>query len=317
MHANARLTVWARREIARRHLAGVTHAEIARQMQVSRDTVGKWWRRYLADPDGPWFQDRSSRPLSCPHQTPPEVEAAIIEQRRGHRLGPARIGYRLGVPSSTVWNVLARHGMNRLSWFDRPTGGRVRRYEKDRPGELVHIDTKQVARIPDGGGWRVFGPEDHLRRDRSRKPGAGYEHVHSAVDDYSRIAYVETLPDLKAETCVGFWKRAEAFFADHGITIEAVMTDNGSAYRSGAFAAALDNTNHLFTRPYRPQTNGKVERFNRTLADEWAYARIYTSNSERADALQDWIHIYNHHRGHTAIGGPPISRVDNLLGSYT
>lgn len=317
MHANARLTVWARREVVRRHLAGVTQAEIARQMQVSRDTVGKWWRRYQADPEGPWFEDRSSRPRSCPHQTPPELEVRIIEERRTHRLGPARIGYRLGVPSSTVWNVLARHGLNRLVWFDRPTGRRVRRYEKETPGELVHVDTKQVAGIPDGGGWRVFGPEDHLRRDHNRKPGAGYEHVHSAIDDYSRLAYTEILPDIKGETCAGFWKRAEAFFADHGITVHAVMTDNWSGYRSRAFADALDDIQHIRTRPYRPQTNGKVERFNRTLVDEWSYARIYTSNSDRAQALQDWNHIYNHHRGHTAIGGPPISRVDNLPGSYT
>lgn len=313
MHANARLTVWARKEVVKRHLSGVSHAEIARQLNVSRDTVGKWWRRYRDDPDGPWFEDRSSRPKSCPHQTPPTVEAAIIAERRVARLGPARIGYRLDVPSSTVWKVLARHGMNRLAWFDRPTGERVRRYEKTVPGELIHVDTKQIARIPDGGGWRSHG--DQGRRDRSQK--AGYEHVHAAIDDYSRLGYVETLPDIKGETCAGFWQRAQQFFADHGIKVQAVMTDNWSGYLSGAFQASLGTITHVRIRPYRPQTNGKIERFNRTLIDEWAYAQPYTTNNQRSQALTEWIHIYNHHRGHTAIGGPPISRVDNLRGSYT
>ena len=316
MHANARLTVWARREIVRRHQAGVTQAEIARQMQVSRDTVGKWWRRYQSDPDGAWFEDRSSRPFSCPHQTPPELEAQIVEQRRVRRLGPARISLVLGVPSSTVWKVLHRHGLNRLGWFDRPTGGRVRRYEKETPGELVHVDTKQVARIPDGGGWRIHGPAHH-NLGESRRKAQGYEHVHAAVDDHSRLAYTEILPDIKGETCAGFWNRAQTFFADHGITVQAVMTDNWAGYTSQTFQAALEGIEHVRTRPYRPQTNGKVERFNRTLADEWAYAHPYTSEAERTQALADWTHTYNHHRGHTAIGGPPISRVDNLLGSYT
>lgn len=317
MHANARLTVWARQEIVRRQLSGVTQAEIARQMQVSRDTVGKWWRRYQADPDGRWFEDRSSRPHSCPHRTSHQVEAAIIEQRRQHRLGPARIGYRLDIPSSTVWKVLARHGMNRLAWFDRPTSGRVRRYEKDTPGELIHVDTKQVAKISQGGGWRVYGLDGTLKRNPKRKSRAGYEHVHAAVDDHSRLAYSEILPDIKGETCARFWQRAKAFFESHGITVQAVMTDNWSGYTSRVFAEALDDIQHVRIRPYRPQTNGKVERFNRTLVEEWAYARIYTSGDDRAQALQDWTHNYNHHRYHTAIGGPPITRVDNLPGSYT
>lgn len=316
MHANARLTVWARQEIARRHLAGVTQAEIARQMRVSRDTVGKWWRRYQADPEGSWYEDRSSRPYSCPHQTPPELEALIIEERQTQRLGPARIGLRLGVASSTVWNVLARHGMNRLAWFDRPTGGRVRRYEKDKPGELIHLDTKQVASISEGGGWRVYGLDGTLKRNDRRRSRAGYEHVHAAVDDHSRLAYTEILPDIKGETCAGFWERARIFYESHGIEVKAVMTDNWTGYTSKVFTSRLDGIEHIRIRPYRPQTNGKVERFNRTLTDEWAYARIYTSRTDRAQALADWTHTYNHHRGHTAIGGPPISRVDNLPDSY-
>lgn len=315
MHRNARLTEWARRQVVSRHQSGVTQAEIARQLQVSRATVAKWWARYQADPGGAWFEDRSSRPHHCPHQTPAHVEVAIIDQRQSHRLGPARIGYRLGVPSSTVWKVLVRHQLNRLQALDRPTGRLVRRYEKDTPGELIHVDTKQVARIAEGGGWRVYGPEGTLRRNPKRKSRAGYEHVHAAIDDHSRLAYAEVLPDIKAETCAGFWTRANQWFGDQGITVQAVMTDNGSGYTSRLFTATLGQIKHVRTRPYRPQTNGKVERFNRTLTEEWAYARIYTSNNDRAKALQEWIHIYNHHRGHTAIGGPPITRVNNQGGS--
>jgi transposase InsO family protein len=303
--------------MVRRHLAGVTQAEIACQLQVSRTTVSKWWRRYLADPEGDWFEDGSSRPLSCPHRTPVEVEERIVAERRDHRLGPARIGYRLGMPASTVWKVLRRRQLNRLAGMDRVTGRVIRRYEKSTPGELIHVDTKQIAAISQGGGWRVDGLDGTLKRNPARRSRAGYEHVHSAVDDHSRLAYSEILPDIKGATCAGFWKRAKAFFAGHGIEVTAVMTDNGSGYTSQIFTGGLDGIQHLRTRPYRPQTNGKVERFNRTLLDEWVYARIYTSGEDRAQALADWIHIYNHHRGHTAIGGPPISRVNNQGGSNT
>ena len=315
MHANARLTLRCRREMVALHEEGVSQAEVARRFRVSRATVSKWWGRYQADPTGQWFMDRSSRPHSCPHQTPAKVEKEIIDHRQAHKLGPARIGYRLGVPSSTVWKVLHRHGLNRLAFMDRVTGQPVRRYEKAAPGELIHVDTKQVARISEGGGWRVYGLDGTLVRNQKRKSRAGYEHVHAAVDDHSRLAYAEILPDIKAETCVGFWQRANQWFTDQGITVTAVMTDNGSAYRSRLFESALNGLKHIRIRPYRPQTNGKVERFNRTLVDEWAYARIYTSGNDRAQALQDWIHIYNHHRGHTAIGGPPITRVNNQGGS--
>ena len=316
MHRNARLTIWARREIVDRRQAGWTLAEIARQLNVSRPTVSKWWHRFLADPDGDWFEDRSSRPRSCPHQTPPEVEAVIVELRQSLRLGPARIGFRFDMPASTVWKVLARHGLNRLRWLDRPTGRVVRRYEKTHPGELVHIDTKKVARIPEGGGWRAWGKE-YGNTYASRKVAGGYEHVHAAVDDHSRLAYCEVLPDTRKETCAEFWVRARGWFVEHGIEIKAVMSDNAGAYRSRLFADTLGDIEHVFIRPYRPQTNGKVERFNRTLTHEWAYARIYTSNHERTAALADWVHTYNHHRGHTAIGGPPINRVNNLPSQYS
>lgn len=314
LHANAKLTVLGRRDLVE-VCSSVGQAEAARMFRVSRATVAKWWGRYLADPDGDWFVDRSSRPRSCPHQTPPEVEAEIIAHRRVHQLGPARIGYRLGVPASTVWKVLRRHGLNQLARMDRVTGRVVRRYEKDTPGELIHVDTKQIAAISVGGGWRVYGLDGTLKRNRARKSRAGYQHVHSAVDDHSRLAYTEILPDTKAETCAAFWRRARAFYQSQGITITAVMTDNWSGYTSRVFTEALEDIKHVRIRPYRPQTNGKVERFNRTLIDEWAYARIYTSNNDRAQALADWTHIYNHHRGHTAIGGPPITRVNNQGGS--
>jgi hypothetical protein len=316
MHRNARLTLWGREEVVRRHRAGMTQAEIARQLQVSRATVSKWWHRYLGDPEGDWFRDRSSRPASCPHQTPAPLEAAIVALRQSAKWGPARIGWRLSVPSSTVWKVLARKGLNRLAWLDRPTGERVRRYEKEQPGELIHLDTKQVARIPEGGGWWAHGPEYH-NRNGSRRKALGYEHVHAAVDDHSRLAYVETLPDLSGETCANFWVRARQFFADQGVVVSAVMTDNWTGYRSQVFREALGDIEHLTTRPYRPQTNGKAERFNRTLTEEWIYARPYYSETDRQEALADWIHIYNHHRYHTAIGGPPISRVNNQGDSYT
>ena len=316
MHRNARLTEWARKEIVRRHLSGASQAEIARQLQVSRATVSKWWHRYLRGADSDWFADRSSQPHFCPHRTPAAVEAEIVAVRQTAKLGPARIGWRLGIPSSTVWKVLARHRLNRLAFLDRPTGERVRRYEKEQPGELVHVDTKQVARIPEGGGWWSHGPEYH-NRGGSRRKALGYEFVHAAVDDHSRLAYVETLPDLKGETCAAFWKRAHRFFTEQGITVGAVMTDNWNGYRSHAFQQALGEIEHVRTRPYRPQTNGKVERFNRTLTEEWVYARPYYSETDRKQALAEWIHIYNHHRYHTAIGGPPITRVNNQGGSYT
>lgn len=311
MHANARLTVWARREIVRRHLSGVTQSEIAFQLRVSRATVSKWWRRYRLDPDGDWFLDRSSRPHSCPHQTPVGVEAEIVGLRQTTRLGPARIGYRLGVPASTVWKVLVRYGLNRLQMMDRTTGRVVRRYEKDAPGELIHVDTKHVAAISEGGGWRVYDLDGTLKRNAKRKSRAGFRHIHAAIDDHSRLAYAEILPDAKGVTSAGFWQRAKTFFEEHNIEVRAVMTDNWTGYTSRVFTEGLEDIQHIRIRPYRPQTNGKVERFNRTLNDEWVYARIYTSEHDRTQALADWIHIYNHHRWHSAIGGPPITRVNN------
>jgi len=244
--------------------------------------------------------------------------------------------YRVGVPllhRSTVGRVLARYGMPKLVNIDRATGLPARkpkpvRYEVDRPGQLVHVDIKKQGHIPDGGGWRVHGKgsvQDRAAssaRGRATRAGAagsrGYRYLHHAVDDHSRVAHSEILDDERKETAAGFWTRAHTFFADLGITVTAVMTDNGSCYRSHAFNDALGEAiKHKRTRPYRPQTNGKVERFNRTLATEWAYAAPYTSEAEREAAYTGWLHHYNHHRPHTGIGGlTPSDRVHNLTGKY-
>jgi transposase InsO family protein len=213
--------------------------------------------------------------------------------------------------------------MPKLVYLDQATGLPVRRpnairYEKAAPGELVHVDIKKQGRIPDGGGHRMLGRQAGKKHNTHHGlPGRGYSFMHHAIDDYSRLAYSEILGDEKKETAAEFWVRANAFFAAAGITVTAVMTDNGSCYRSHAFAAALGAIRHVWTRPYRPQTNGKVERFNRTLAQEWAYAATYLSDEARAAEYPAWLHHYNHHRPHTGIGGQvPSDRVHNLSGNY-
>jgi transposase InsO family protein len=283
-------------------------------MGVSRKTADKWWRRWLAEGETA-LEDRSSRPHRCPHQTPARVEERIVRLRQRRKLGPARISSIVGIPASTVHRVLCRHGLNRIAWMDRPTGQVIRRIHTDRPGELVHVDVKKLGRIPPGGGWRAHGRENLLRQPRAK---VGYDYVHSAIDAHSRLAFSEILTNEKGPTCAGFWKRAHQFFDAHGITIEAVLSDNAKNYLGKDFTAALDGIEHRRIRPRRPQTNGKVERFNRTLLDEWAYARTYTSNSQRIRALDRFLHTYNHHRGHTALGGePPITRATNLAGQHS
>jgi transposase InsO family protein len=285
-------------------------------MNVSRDTVYKWWRRYQADPTGPWWQDRSSRPHRSPTRTRRKIERKILSLRRNKKLGPARIAGRLELPASTVHAVLARNQISRLAWMDRPTGRVIRRYERERPGDLVHVDIKKLGKVPPGGGWRVHGRQARPAYHRR----IGYAYVHSAVDDHSRLAYSEIHDDETAETAVGFWRRARMFFADHGIAVKEVITDNGSCYRSKDWIKELvaGGIQPCYTRPYRPQTNGKVERFNRTLLEEWAYVRAYSSEAQRRRRLDSWLHTYNHHRCHTALGGqPPITRVDNLPGHYS
>jgi transposase InsO family protein len=316
MHANARLTIHGRRLLIDRIQSGRPVAHVATEMGVSSATAWKWWRRFRLEGD-PGLWDRSSRPRRSPFQTPRRVERRVVQLRRSHKLGPARIAGILEMPASTVHRVLVRAGLNRLSWMDRPTGQVIRRYEKTHPGELVHVDVKKLGRIPTGGGWRAHGraATRHGREARA----VGYAYVHAAVDDYSRVAYCEVLGDERADTAIGFWSRANHWFAQHGVTVERVLTDNGACYKR-RFSEALDalGIRHSRTRPYRPQTNGKVERFNRTLADTWAYVRVYRSDAARTAALEQWLHTYNHHRTHTAIGGqPPISRLNNLPGQYT
>ncbi|WP_204061792.1 IS481 family transposase, partial [Microbispora corallina] len=315
-HRNARLTVHGRRLLVQRVLAGRAVAHVAAEMGISRPTAYKWIRRWREQGEA-GLHDRPSRPHTTPHRTPPAVEAQVLRLRTSRKLGPARIGPILGLAPSTVHRILTRHHLNRLAYLDRPTGQLIRRYERARPGELIHIDVKKLGRIPDGGGWRIHGRA--ACPDRSHT--TGFDYIHSAVDDHTRIAYSEVHPDEKADTCAAFLRRAAAFFATLGIpTIERVLTDNAWSYRKAtAWRHALADLGATGkrTRAYRPQTNGKVERFNRTLLEEWAYQRPYTSNDQRTEALQDFLHTYNYHRCHTALGGqPPITRVNNLTGQY-
>jgi transposase InsO family protein len=306
-------------------------ARAAERFQCSRATAKKWADRYRA---GLPMTDRSSRPHRSPGRLSRRLERRIVALRFARKWGPHRIGYHLGIPRATVGRVLARYRMPLLRHLDQNTGLPVRaakpvRYERAVPGELVHVDIKKLGRIPDGGGWRAHGrgsAQDRTAgtvRDRAARRGAspsrGYRYLHHVVDDHSRLAYSEILDNEQKDTAAGFWQRACAFFAAAGITVREVMTDNGSCYRSHAFAAALgEGIKHRRTRPYRPQTNGKVERFNRTLATEWAYATTYASDEARAATYADWLHHYNHHRPHTGLGGQtPASRIHNVTGNYT
>lgn len=324
-HRNAPLSELGRLRLARCVVDdGWPLRRAAERFQVSATTAKRWADRYR-DLGENGMTDRSSRPYCSPNRVPTRTERRIIKVRVLRRWGPARIGYLLGLHPSTVHRVLTRYRLARLRWLDRGTGRVVRRYEHDRPGDLVHVDVKKLGKIPDGGGWRAVGRvaggrngRAHTSVRRNNRPVIGYHYLHSALDDHSRLVYSELLPDERKETAADFWRRATAWFAGHGVTVRKVLTDNGSCYRSHAFADALGPVKHQRTRPYRPQTNGKVERFHRTLADEWAYARAYRSDSERSQAFHAWLHTYNHHRGHTALGGyPPASRVPNLSGQNT
>jgi transposase InsO family protein len=317
VHRNAPLTPEGRLRLCQRIESGWPVAHAAATMGISRDRAYVWWRRYQAE-GAAGLEDRSSRPHRSPNQTRPSRERRIIGLRRDRGLGPARIAGIVGLPASTVHRVLVRHGLNRLDHLDRVTRAPIRRIVMSRPGELVHVDIKKLGRIPKGGGWRSHGRgQAPVGPYAKRKAAIGYAYVHSAIDGYSRLAYSEVLPNEQGRTAAEFMTRALAFFADHGISVERVLSDNGACYRSDAFAAVLDGITHTYTQPYRPATNGKVERFNRTLQLEWAYARPWTSDGQRTRALARWLHTYNHHRHHTAIDGPPISRVGNLIGHYT
>ena len=330
-HANAALTPKARLRLARLIVEdGWSVAAAAKLFMVSWPTAKRWADRYRAHGEA-GMADRSSRPHSTPRRTPPAVVRRIVSLRWRLRLGPVQIAHRLGLAASTVHAVLVRCRLNRLRHLDRATGEPIRRYEHPHPGSLLHVDVTKFGNIPDGGGHRYVGRHAGSRNSRatanrtghrtpSRHPRLGTAFVHTVVDDHSRIAYAEIHDDEKAVTAIGVLERAVAWFAARGVTTERVLTDNGSAYKSHAWrdACAELGIKPKHTRPYRPQTNGKAERFHRTLNDGWAYARPYTSEAERRRAFAGWIHHYNHHRPHTATGNqPPISRLTNLPGQYS
>jgi len=320
-HRNAPLTPAGRRKLVELVVEdGWVQARVAERFQVSRATVSKWVRRYRAGGVA-GLADRSSKPHRSPAQTARRTERRIIALRFTRRWGPHRIGYHLHLPQSTVSKVLNRYRMPLLGHVDLNTGLAVRkphavRYEHANPGDLVHVDVKKLGRIPDGGGWRTLGTAG--KKNKKKSSPTGYSFLHSAIDDHSRVVYSEILTDEKGATAAGFWERANAYYLSLGVTVLRVLSDNGSCYRSGVFNDALGDIKHKFTRPYRPQTNGKIERFHRTLAFEWAYAHHYASDQARATTYQDWIHSYNHHRPHTGIGGKsPIDRVHNVNGKNT
>ncbi len=294
-------------------------AHVARAMGVSRQCAHRWVGRFDAEGDAGLI-DRSSRPHRMPTRTSPEIEHIVLQARREHRRGPDWLGPELGVPARTVSRILRRHGMPRLAVCDPMTGEVIRAskttavtYERERPGELAHMDVKKIGRIPDGGGWRAHGREMGSTWAR-KKTRVGYDYIHSIVDDHSRFAYSEVLPDEQASTTVAFFARALDHFCKAGIHhIDAVMTDNAWNYtHSNALKDLLETsgTNHILIRPHCPWQNGKVERFNRTLQTEWAYRHVFTTNTERTAALAPWLDDYNTRRRHSALGGqPPTSRL--------
>lgn len=253
------LSVYGRWLLVQRVASGRPVAYVAAELGVSRATGYKWWRRWLEEGEA-GLQTRSSRPHSSPSRTPVDREEQVLQLRRDRRLGPARIAGIVGLPASTVHRVLVRHAMPRLAWLDRPSGKPVR-YERDQPGELVHVDIKKLGKLREGGGWQAHGrgSAQHLQSRQDLRAGlrAGYDFVHSAVDDHSRLAYCEVLPDEQGTTAAAFWGRAQTFFAGHGIRVERVLTDNGACYRSHAWRDQLAQAQiaHKRTRPYRPQTN--------------------------------------------------------------
>ena len=324
VHRNARLAEAGRLILVQRVLSGRPVSHVAKELGVSRQCAHRWVSRFRQQGVA-GLRDRSSRARSHPRSIPASSTSRLLELRRVERLGRDELARRCGVSPSTASRVIARAGLPALHELDPVTGIRIRasrrtghRYERERPGDLIHIDVKKLGRIPDGGGWRLGGPDviDH-NPGRDRSVRLGFDYVHVAVDDHSRLAFARILPDEKGPSCAAFLADAAAFFAGHGVTIREVMTDNAWNYtRSSHFRAVLHllGAKHIRTRPHSPWQNGKAERFNRTLQENWAYRHPFTSNQDRLDALAPWIEYYNYHRAHTACQGqPPISRVSPTL----
>jgi len=319
-HANARLNLHGRRLLVSRVIAdGRPVAHVAKELGVSRQCAHRWVARFRSEGDA-GLADRSSRPRTCPRRTVVEVELRVLQLRRDERRGQDWIGPELGVPARTVSEILRRHHVPYLRECDPLTGEVIRaskatavRYERPLPGDLGHMDVKKAGKIPDGGGWKAHGRQMG-RTSAEKKARIGFDYIHSLVDDHSRLAYSEILPDEQGATCAAFLLRAAAYFATHGITqIREVMTDNHWSYaKSTDLADAMTalGAKHIFIKPHCPWQNGKVERYNRTMQTEWIYRRIFTSNTERAEALAPWLEHYNTQRRHSALGGtPPTSRL--------
>ena len=324
LHGNAALSLKKRQLLVSRVVEeGWSLAEVAAAGEVSERRAGEWVRRFRAEGRAGLF-DRSSAPKRV-HNRTPEDRVQVIAALRRLRMTGAEIAEVLRMPATTVSGILTRIGMGRLGRLGLEP---VDRYERRRPGELLHVDVKKLGRIQGGAGWRVRGPKHHYNpryRDAAGVPRqtVGWEYVHVAVDDATRLAYVEVLADEKAKSAIAFLGRAIRFFRRYGIRVERLLTDNGSAYRSAthAIACRILSLKHLRTRPYRPQTNGKAERFIRTMLGGWAYGAIYGSSAERTAALDGWLWRYNHERPHGSLGRKtPAARLlelNNLLGSYT
>lgn len=321
VHANARTNLFARRLMVERVVAGWPAAHVAEQLGVSRTTVYKWLRRF-AEAGQAGLVDRSSRPQRMPVRTPARVEAQVLAARRRRRRGAVVLAAQLGLHASTVGRILARHGVPHLAALDPITGQPVRgssrrsdrRYEHRRPGAMIHVDVKKLGRIPAGGGWRLHGRDAAVSvANRHKKTKLGYDYVHTAIDDHTRLAYSEVLPDEKDHTSAAFLHRALVWFHDHGITARRVLTDNAMVYRRGTdwgWVCTAWQLKRRYIKPGCPWTNGKAERFNRTLLTEWAYHRPWTSNTTRTRALDHFLNHYNTGRGHSALGGvPPITRL--------
>jgi transposase InsO family protein len=313
-HGNARTNLFARRLIVERVAAGWPAAHVAEQLGVSRATVYKWVRRHAEGGDAA-LCDRSSRPMRMPARTPAQVEKRVLTARKNRRRGAVVLAAELGLNPSTVGRILARHQVPRLAVIDPISGEPIRsaprranRYEHREPGAMIHVDVKKLGRIPVGGGWRLHG-----RSEAVRGRGNGYDYVHTAIDDHTRLAYSEIHADEKDATSAQFLHRALAWFAAHGIRVRRVLTDNALVYRQGTnwgWVCTAWQLKRRFTKPGCPWTNGKAERFNRTLLTEWAYARAWTSNQLRHRGLDRFLTHYNTRRGHSALGGrPPISRL--------